>query len=170
MQPFLDALATSAGPIALGALVVGILALLIAWRASRRGGAVAVTGPPSIGLVDDPALDRILSAQMQRLDGLTADLQALTSRTRFVEAEGRHAIQSVGLVRFNPFEDTGSNQSFALALLDADDNGVILSSLHSRQATRVYLKAIAGGRCEAALSSEETQALLEAHGGFVASG
>ena len=121
-----------------------------------------MTGPPSLGLVDDPALDRILSAQMGRLDGLTNELQALASRTRGVEAQGRHAIQSIGLVRFNPFEDTGSNQSFAVALLDADDNGVILSSLHSRQSTRVYLKAIAGGRCEAALSSEEEQALQEA--------
>ena len=39
---------------------------------------------------------------------------------------GRHAVQRVGLVRYNPFEDTGGNQSFALALLDADANGVVL--------------------------------------------
>jgi hypothetical protein len=170
MQPFLDSLSTNAGPIALAGLVVAIVAFLIAWRASRRAGALAAAGPPRLGLVDDPALDRILSAQMQRLDGLTKEVQSITSRTRGVEAQGRHAIQSVGLVRFNPFEDTGSNQSFALALLDADENGVILSSLHSRQSTRVYLKAIAGGHCEAALSSEETQALQEARGGSAASG
>ncbi len=165
MQLILDALSANAGPIALAGLLVGILAFLLAWRASRRSGALAVTGPPSLGLVDDPALDRILSAQIGRLDGLTNDLESLSSRTRSVEAQGRHAIQSIGLVRFNPFEDTGSNQSFAVALLDADANGVILSSLHSRQSTRVYLKAIAGGRCEAALSSEEGQALQEARGG-----
>ncbi len=46
---------------------------------------------------------------------------------------------------YNPFEDTGGNQSFALALLDADANGVMLTSLHSRQATRVYLRTIVGG-------------------------
>jgi hypothetical protein len=169
MQPILDALSANAGLIALAGLVVGILALLLAWRASRRAGAVPKTGAPSLGLVEDPALDRILSAQMGRLDGLTNELQALASRTRGVEAQGRHAIQSIGLVRFNPFEDTGSNQSFAVALLDADANGVILSSLHSRQSTRVYLKAIAGGRCEAALSSEEEQALQQARGGSSAS-
>ena len=170
MQPILDALATNAGPIALAGLLVAIVALLLAWRASRRAGAMLAAGPPSLGLVEDPALDRVLSAQLQRLDGLTTELQALASRTRGVEDQGRHAIQNVGLVRFNPFEDTGSNQSFALALLDADDNGIILSSLHSRQATRVYLKAIAGGRCEAALSSEETRALQEARGGSATSG
>jgi hypothetical protein len=165
MQPILDALSANAGPIALAGLVVGIAALLLAWRASRRAGAQVAAGPPSLGLVDDPELDRVLSAQMGRLDGLDNDLQALASRTRGVEAQGRRAVQSIGLVRFNPFEDTGSNQSFAVALLDADANGVILSSLHSRQSTRVYLKAIAGGRCEAALSSEEEQALQEAMGG-----
>ncbi len=168
MQPFLDALSANAGSIALAGLLVGILAFLLAWRASRRAGAAAKVGPPALGLVEDPALDRILSAQMGRLDGLTNELQALASRTRGVEAQGRRAIQSIGLVRFNPFEDTGSNQSFAVALLDADANGVILSSLHSRQSTRMYLKAISGGRCEAALSSEEEQALQEARSGVTA--
>ena len=164
MQPFLDAVAANAGPLALAGLIVSVLALLLAWRAGRRADA-AKQGPPRLGIVDDPALDRILSAQMQRLDGLGTDLQALAGRTRAVEEQGRHAVQHVGLVRFNPFEDTGSNQSFALALLDEDDNGIILSSLHSRQATRLYLKAVYGGRCEAALSGEETEALRQAQEG-----
>ena len=60
------------------------------------------------------------------------------------------AFQRVGLVRFNPFEDTGGNQSFALALLDAEGNGWVLSSLHARTGTRVYAKPITrrpiGGR------------------------
>jgi len=65
-------------------------------------------------------------------------------------------------VRYNPFDDTGSNQSFALVLVDADGNGVVISSLHSRQQTRVYLKDIVGGQSEAQLSSEETEALRRA--------
>jgi hypothetical protein len=165
MQPIFDVLSANAGPIALAGLVVGIVALLLAWRASRRAGTPVAGRLPSLGLVDDPALDRILSEQAGRLDGMANELEALASRTRGVEAQGRHAIQSIGLVRFNPFEDTGSNQSFAVALVDADANGVILSSLHSRQSTRIYLKGIVGGRCEAALSSEEEQALREAMGG-----
>ena len=52
------------------------------------------------------------------------------------------AFQRVGLVRYNPFEETGGNQSFALALLDADGDGWVLSSLHARSGTRVYAKAI----------------------------
>jgi hypothetical protein len=65
-------------------------------------------------------------------------------------------------VRFNPFEDTGGNQSFTLALLDANADGIVLSSLHSRTATRVYVKAILAGRSDAQLSAEEVAALRDA--------
>ena len=162
MQPILDSLRDNAGVVALVGLIVALLALLLAWRAFARAGRRPGVSAHTPNLVDDPALDQILSAQMQRLDALGKDVQAIGSRARAVEAQGRHAVQSIGLVRFNPFEDTGSNQSFALALLDADANGVILSSLHSRQQTRVYLKAINGGRCDAPLSAEETEALNQA--------
>ena len=68
-------------------------------------------------------------------------------------------------MRFNPFrEDTGGNLSFALALLDADDNGIVLSSLHSRQTTRVYIKAITAGQADQQLSEEESAALRQARG------
>ena len=66
----------------------------------------------------------------------------------------------MGLVRYNPFEETGGNQSFALALLDADEDGFIISSLHARAGTRVYAKALTGGRSEGALSEEEAEALM----------
>ena len=62
----------------------------------------------------------------------------------------------------NPFEDTGGNQSFALAMLDADGNGWVLSSLHARSGTRVYAKAIRGGLAETTLSEEENAALMQA--------
>ena len=80
----------------------------------------------------------------------------LTTRTPVLEAASRKAFSRVGLVRYNPFEETGGNQSFALALLDASGDGWVLSSLHARSGTRVYAKAIAGGRSDAALSEEET--------------
>lgn len=165
MQAFVDSIQTNAGLIALLGLLVALLALLLALRASRRAGHGHALAPGP-GLVEDPALDQILSAQMQRLDSLAKDVQGLATRTRSVEAQGRFAVQSAGLVRFNPFrEDTGGNLSFALALLDAEDNGFVLSSLHSRQTTRVYIKAITAGQSDQTLSDEETQALQQARSG-----
>ena len=99
-----------------------------------------------------------MAAQVERLSRVETGLGDLEER-------GRGAVQRIGVVRFNPFEDTGSNQSFALALLDGRGDGVVISSLHSRQSTRVYLKPISGGRSETALSDEEAEALRRADAG-----
>jgi hypothetical protein len=72
------------------------------------------------------------------------------------------ALSRVGLVRFDAFADAGGAQSFSLALLDASADGVLLTSLHSRQVTRLYVKSIRAGRSDVPLSGEETAALQEA--------
>jgi hypothetical protein len=113
---------------------------------------------------DGRSLQGVLEAHLGRVVDLTGAVDRLTDRTAALEASGRKAFQRIGLVRFNPFEDTGSNQSFALALLDADGDGVIVSSLHARGGTRIYAKAVAAGRPEATLSAEETEALTLARG------
>jgi hypothetical protein len=89
-------------------------------------------------------------------------VERLATRTGALEATALRTFQRVGLVRYNPFEETGGNQSFALALLDAEGNGWVLSSLHARTGTRVYAKAIRGGRSDAGLSEEETAAIRQA--------
>jgi hypothetical protein len=65
-------------------------------------------------------------------------------------------------VRYNPFEDTGGNQSFALAIVDAGGDGFVVSSLHARQGTRVYAKGVVKGSAETSLSDEEAAALQQA--------
>jgi hypothetical protein len=74
------------------------------------------------------------------------------------------SVQNVGLVRFNPFQDTGGDQSFALALLDKKGDGVVISSLHSRTSTRMYARPIKGGAANSSLSGEEAQAVQQAMG------
>jgi hypothetical protein len=63
------------------------------------------------------------------------------------------------MVRFNPFEDTGSDQSFAIALLDDRRDGVVISSLHGRSNTRLFAKPVADGTSAHNLSEEEAQAI-----------
>jgi hypothetical protein len=66
------------------------------------------------------------------------------------------------LVRFNPFNEVGGDQSFILCLLDKTNTGVIITSLHTRDTTRVYAKAIKNGSCDSqTLSKEETKALIK---------
>lgn len=138
------------------ALVALLLVLVLAWRVRRRS---------KRGSVDTSDLGPAVERALWRLDELSKRIDGLDGRLPVVEEQGRRAVQNVGVVRFNPFEDTGGNQSFALALLDSKRDGIVVSSLHSRQNTRVYLKAIVGGRSETALSDEETEALRKAGAG-----
>ena len=80
-----------------------------------------------------------------------------------IEKESRFHIQKVGLHRFNPFKDTGGDQSFILSLVDLNDTGVIISGLYSRSGLRWYAKKVANGKgIEHELSEEEKKALKEA--------
>jgi hypothetical protein len=156
MQSALDALRDLAGPLALAALVLALIALVLAVRA--RGAGTTSVAP----LVADPVIDQLLASQMQRLDRIGDELMAQAGRLRLMESHTRHTVQRVGIVRFNPFEETGGNQSFVLALLDGQANGVLLTSLHARAGTRVYLRTVIDGRCDVTLSAEETEALRQA--------
>jgi hypothetical protein len=140
---------------------VALVGLLMTWRRAAdldRRLAGLTRGD------DGRSLQGVLESHLGQVESLAAGLDRLTARTAALESTGRKAFQRIGLVRFNPFEDTGGNQSFALALLDADDDGIVLSSLHARGGTRIYAKAVVAGRPEAALSDEETQALGLARG------
>src|SRR5437588_232348 len=68
-------------------------------------------------------------------------------------------VQGVGVVRYNPFPEMGSNMSFSVAFLDGRANGVVVSVLTNREGSRVYGKAVEGGTSSYPLSEEERQAL-----------
>lgn len=89
-------------------------------------------------------------AELSRIQGVSkGDIQKLK------EASKLH-VQHVSLKRFNPFGDTGGDQSFILALLDGNKDGVVITSLHSRENTRFYVKSVNGGvGVEHPLSDEE---------------
>lgn len=104
----------------------------------------------------------MLGVHLDRVRKAVDDVERVAVRTTTVERDVRRSLGRIGLVRFNPFEDTGGNQSFALAILDAQGDGFVVSSLHARAGTRVYAKAITGGLSEGALSEEESEALRRA--------
>ena len=91
------------------------------------------------------------------------DIGYLKSYCDKIQKEGLLHIQKIGLVRFNPFKDTGGDQSFILSLVDGNDTGVIISGLYARSGTRWYAKRIVKGKSvEHDLSDEEKKALKEA--------
>jgi Protein of unknown function (DUF4446) len=117
-----------------------------AYRALVRGGGGGTLGDvleSHVGRVED------VRSRLEELDQRHADLQRMSQTS----------LQHIGLVRFNPFDDTGSDQSFAIALLDDRRDGLVISSLHGRNNTRVFAKPVEGGSSSHTLSDEETQAI-----------
>jgi hypothetical protein len=149
--------------IAIAGLVIAAIAMLLAiWLVLRtrnlaRMGAFRPQMPADL----QDAVER----ESHRLDQLTSRVDDALKRLPIVESRSSLALQRVGIVRFNPFEDTGGQQSFAVALLDSAGTGFVISSLHSRQATRVYLKQITTSKSDAQMSDEETEAIRRALAG-----
>ena len=109
-------------------------------------------------------LKNSLTQILNKLDLNQKQLQDIDGQLGKVKLNLKTHLQKVGFVRFNPFSATGGDQSFALALLDDKDSGIVLSSLHSRDTTRLYAKTIKNGQAETGyeLSKEELKAIQSA--------
>src|SRR2546430_8742872 len=121
------------------AVAVVVLAVWVAWL-QRSDVLLRRRLRRLIGDAEGAGLDELLDRQFRRLDTVAERVEALNKLHRELEGLAQRSIQKVGVIRFNPFADTGGDQSFAIALLDADGNGVVLSSLHGRADTRIFAK------------------------------
>lgn len=109
-------------------------------------------------------LEQLILGQGASIEQLQTDLGHLQQRVETQGAEAKLHVQRVGTVRFCAFPDMGSDLSFAIALLDAHDNGVVLSSLYGRNESRTYAKPIVAGKSTYQLSEEEKEAIARAMG------
>ena len=146
------------------AVAIVVLLVLVILQSIRIGRAVDAYRQ----LVRDGgggSLADVLQGHVARVEEVRGRLGEIDVAQAELQHRSQTSIQHVGLVRFNPFEDTGSDQSFALALLDDRRDGVVISSLHGRTNTRLFAKPVEGGASSHALSDEEAQAIREAVGG-----
>lgn len=115
------------------------------------------------GNVSKKDLKTVLNDILTKSDLTQKEVRSLTADLKKLNAASLGFIQKIGFVRFNPFPQTGGDQSFCLALLDAKNNGFVLSSLHSRDHTRFYAKTVKEGKGEGhELSKEERQSVSHA--------
>lgn len=140
------------------ALLLLVLVLVLARKISklRRTGLGAVDGETGRVLREE------LKEHAKNLSTLTSELSSLQQQQTSLQAQQEACVQRIGFVRFDAFEDVGGEQSFAMALLDSKNNGVVISNLFSRVDSRVYAKRINGGSSEHTLSGEERKAIDKA--------
>ncbi len=111
-------------------------------------------------------LGKLLENIIKRDQDQAQTIDKVAKELDLFEKKSEGFLQKFALIRFNPFEDEGGDQSFAAAILDANDNGIVISSLHSRTGVRVYAKMVASG--EAAkhqFTKEEKEAVEKARMG-----
>ena len=106
-----------------------------------------------------------LEEQSRSLSDIRSHVVSLDSENGRQNEALLRTISYVGIVRYDAFEDVGGEQSFSAALLDSNKDGIVISSLYGRHDSRLYAKAVSGGKGERELSEEEMRAVDEAVAG-----
>lgn len=112
--------------------------------------------------IDKGSLIKVLDRIFRKEKDLKNKVSDLSKNLSVVEQANFDNIKKVGLVKFNPFEELGGDHSFALCILNGHESGFVLTSLHTRERTRVYIKEVRKGESKYDLSKEEQGALKKA--------
>ncbi len=106
-------------------------------------------------------LEELLLKQAKDIKALDTDIQELYNISNQINNLAFRGYHKIGMVRFNPFKDVGGDQSFALAFLNGKNNGITISSLYTREGTRIYTKSIISGKSEKHPLTEEEKKAIE---------
>jgi hypothetical protein len=157
----------AAGAALAGALVaLALYHVLVVAPALRRSAALLAILDDAVGGSAGAASGRIGGLEKQRAE-LDARGQRVAGQVSELEGLARTDLALVGFIRYDAFEDTGSELSYALALLNRVGDGVVVTSIYSRNDTRTFGKAVVGFRPVANASEEELRAIAQARNGSV---
>ena len=133
-----------------------LLLLIMVATASRR----RPSGPQTVAM--DDVLKGVLDGQTKTYQRLEQAIRQLAGEQQRIAHLLKGAVQRVGLVRYDAFEDVGGRLSFSCAMLNDDGDGVVITSINGRQDTRVYAKPVYRAESVHNLSEEEAAAIREA--------
>lgn len=107
-------------------------------------------------------IEEMLEKYMDTVENVEKENKNIMNYCNQINKEMDKCIQKVGMVRYNAFKDTGSDLSFTLALLNVDNNGVVLNGIYSREMSNIYAKPVKNGKSPNTLSEEEIEAINRA--------
>jgi len=107
----------------------------------------------------DQNIEELLENHIEKVNEIENKNRDIENQINQIERTLMQCVQKIGVVRFNAFENVGSDLSFAIALLDNNDNGFVLSGIYSRDSSSTYAKPVISGKSKYTLSAEEIQAL-----------
>lgn len=142
-------------PVAAGVLLIwlGILSILI-----RKQNKFIKSLFPKSGERD---IRKKFEEIAKTVESFKGGLQDLGSKIEAIKLEGLQHVQRVELLRFNPYDETGGNISFSVCFLDNKGSGIVITSLHARNGTRVFGKEIVFGKSSKYELSKEEEAVIK---------
>ncbi|MEW6173001.1 MAG: DUF4446 family protein [Bacillota bacterium] len=148
-------LVSAAGLLSCTALCFAVVLLLRLNNLSRRYRTL-------VRLTQNQEFLENLEKAIRMLDAFKEQLETMADEQRSFSLTLRNCVRTPSVMRFNAFDDVGSDLSFSMAMLDGEGNGLILTSLYGREESRFYAKKIARGASPSRLSPEEEHVLREA--------
>jgi phosphate/sulfate permease len=148
--------------IAAAGVILALLALLVAVISIRNLRRLRADYAALLSGSDVLSAEQRFAQVLERVAELGTSSQVAGSRLTALESAAPGAMSRMGLIQFQAFEDVGGGQSSALALLDAVGSGVVITALHARVGTRIYVKRVIEGRGEGTLGTEESAAIAAA--------
>ena len=109
--------------------------------------------------IDEPKNLKELLVQFKKIK---EDLNKTSKEVEELKSNIQVTIQKIGIIRFTPFREIGGDQSFSVALLDKNNNGIVITSLYSKERSRIFAKQIENGQSTYRLSQEEEVAIQKA--------
>jgi Protein of unknown function (DUF4446) len=152
----------SASILDISAMVIAGIALILSIYAVIAVGQVRKWRKYFSSDSEPENLEDIIETIAQRLELLDKADDRTVSTLEAIAKQLNTATQHVGILRYNGNGDDGGNLSFSAAMLDGAQSGIIITSLHGRQNSRIYAKVITRGASEQTLSEEEREALIQA--------
>lgn len=107
-------------------------------------------------------IDEMLKKYIEEVESINLENKEIERYCEKLDNRVNQCIQKTGLVRYNAYKDTGSDLSFAVALLDDENNGIILNGIYARDSSNIYCKTVEKGKPLYKLSKQEQEALDQA--------
>lgn len=142
--------------IAMGFMFILVIILFIQYYKLKKRFNIAVHNQ------DGMSIESIIHQYYGDVETVKLTQEGILQRQEEILEILQHCFTKVGMVRFNPFAEVGGDQSFAIALLDRENNGLVISSLFSRTNSRFYGKPVVNGKSSYSLSEEEEEAIKQA--------
>jgi hypothetical protein len=140
-------------------LLIVVIVMIVKLNDLQRRYRKFMTGSRALSLEDE--IGRLISD----VEKLKKESRAYANDIDLLFKKHEDAFQKLGLVKYDAFKEMGGNMSFCLVLLDENDNGFVINSVHSSNGCYSYSKRIKNGKCDIDLSAEEQEAMRRAIGG-----